>query len=73
MGFFVVQWPIPDLLKFVVIALTSFAIIMILYEFLVRRTTVLRFLFGMKPLPKAPAARPQEAALASRPGSQPTA
>lgn len=72
MRFFVVQWPIPDLLKFVVIALTSFAIIMILYEFLVRRTTVLRFLFGMKP-PKAPAAQPQEAALASRPGSQPTA
>lgn len=55
-GYFVVQWAIPDLLKFGVIAVSSFTVIMVLYEFLVRRNNVLRFLFGMKPL--RPAARP---------------
>ena len=52
-GFFVVQWPIPDLVKFVVIAILSFAIIMLLYEFLIRRFNLLRFLFGMRPLKRA--------------------
>lgn len=42
--------PIPDLLKWLVIASTSFVTIMALYEFVVRRVNVLRFLFGMKPL-----------------------
>jgi len=49
-GYFVVQWAIPDLLKWVIILPASFAIIMVLYEFLVRRFNVMRFLFGMKPL-----------------------
>jgi peptidoglycan/LPS O-acetylase OafA/YrhL len=57
-GFFVVQWAIPDLLKWAIILVASFAIIMVLYEFLVRRFNVMRVLFGMKPLPKAPTAQP---------------
>jgi glucan biosynthesis protein C len=57
-GYFVVQWAIPDLLKWAIILLVSFPIIMLLYEYLVRRFNVTRFLFGMKLLPKAPAARP---------------
>jgi hypothetical protein len=57
-GYFVVQWAIPDLLKWGIILLVSFSIIMLLYEFLVRRFDVMRFLFGMKPRRKAPAARP---------------
>jgi len=48
-GYFVVQWTIPDLLKWLIIAPTSFILIMVLYEFAVRRVNVLRFLFGMKP------------------------
>lgn len=48
-GYFVVQWPIPDLVKWLIIAPTSFAIIVALYEFAVRRVNVLRVLFGMKP------------------------
>jgi glucan biosynthesis protein C len=47
-GFFVVRWAIPDLAKFVVIAASSFAIIVAIYEFSVRRCNVMRFLFGMK-------------------------
>jgi peptidoglycan/LPS O-acetylase OafA/YrhL len=60
-GYFVVQWNIPALIKWVIIVLGSFPIIMLLYEFLVRRFNVMRFLFGMKPRPKPPVAQPQEA------------
>ena len=72
-GYFVVQWAIPDLLRWVIVLVVSFPIIMAVYEFLVRRYNVMRFLFGMKPLPKAPAAQPQEAAPASGPGMLPSA
>jgi peptidoglycan/LPS O-acetylase OafA/YrhL len=72
-GYFIVQWAIPDLLKWAVILVISFPLIMVLYEFLVRRFNVMRFLFGMKPLPKAPVAQPQEAAPASGAGTMPTA
>ena len=51
-GYFVVQWDIPGLLKWFIILPVSFIIIMVLYEFLVRRFNVMRVLFGMKPLPK---------------------
>ncbi|MBI5564141.1 MAG: hypothetical protein HY870_04545, partial [Chloroflexi bacterium] len=49
LGFFVVRWATPDVLKFLIIVLISFAVSMCLYEFLVRRFNWLRFLFGMKP------------------------
>jgi peptidoglycan/LPS O-acetylase OafA/YrhL len=52
LGYFVVRWPLPDGVKWLIIAPMSLAIIMALYEFLVRRSNVLRFLFGMKPLLK---------------------
>jgi hypothetical protein len=51
-GYFIVQWSIPDALKWAFILVTSFAIIMTLYECLIRRINVLRFLFGMKLLPR---------------------
>lgn len=52
-GFYIVQWPIPGALKFVLIGTISFAIVIALYEFLVRRSNLLRFLFGMKTRPPA--------------------
>jgi peptidoglycan/LPS O-acetylase OafA/YrhL len=64
-GYFVVQWAIPDLLKWVIILAASFPIIMILYEFLVRRFNLMRFLFGMKLRPKAPVVLPRETAAGS--------
>jgi glucan biosynthesis protein C len=63
-GYFVVQWAIPDLLKWLIIVPVSFVIIMTLYEFVVRRFNVMRVLFGMKPLKHA-------ASVATRP-AQPT-
>jgi glucan biosynthesis protein C len=72
-GYFVVQWAIPDLLKWATILVISFPIIMVLYEFLVRRFNIMRFLFGMKLKPKAPIAQPQEAMAPSLPGRLPPA
>ena len=60
-GYFVVQWAIPDLLRWAIILVASFAVIMVLYEFLVRRFNAMRFLFGMKPRPRVPAVQPEEA------------
>jgi glucan biosynthesis protein C len=63
-GYLVVRWAIPDLLKFVVIAVSSFAIIMALYELLVRRLNIIRVLFGMKWRTRQPVAQPGEALVA---------
>jgi hypothetical protein len=56
LGYFVLHWPIPDWLKFFALLLSSFGLTTILYEFLVRRNTILRILFGMKGLPSSQAA-----------------
>ena len=58
-GYFVVQWNIPGLLKWAIILPVSFVIIMALYEFLVRRFNVMRILFGMKALPRTSALQPK--------------
>jgi peptidoglycan/LPS O-acetylase OafA/YrhL len=47
-GFYVLNWAIPDLAKWAIILISSFVIIMTLYELIVRRFNVMRFLFGMK-------------------------
>jgi len=51
-GFFVVQWRMPAVAKWLVIAPVSFVLVMGIYELLVRRINALRFLFGMKVLRK---------------------
>jgi glucan biosynthesis protein C len=48
-GFYVVQWDLGIWPKYFIIALSSFVVIMVIYEVLVRRIKILRFLFGMKP------------------------
>jgi glucans biosynthesis protein C len=47
-GFYVVPWALPIAAKYLIISTTSFIVIMAIYEFLVRRIGVLRFLFGMR-------------------------
>jgi len=49
-GYYIIRWPIAAPLKFVIIAVLSFAAIMALYELFVRRFNAMRFLFGMRPL-----------------------
>jgi hypothetical protein len=48
-GWYVIPWDIGMLPKYLIIAAASFALIMCLYEVLVRRFGVARFLFGMRP------------------------
>jgi hypothetical protein len=50
LAFFIVRWAIPDGLKFMLILTGSFVIVLGLYEVLVRRSNLLRVLFGMKPV-----------------------
>ena len=49
-GFFVVQWAAGVLPKYLVIAVCSLVVTIALYDLVVRRTNVTRFLFGMKPM-----------------------
>jgi hypothetical protein len=61
-GFFVVQWAASVPVKYGLILVASVAVTAALYDLLVKRLNVLRFLFGMKPLKKkraeAPSVRP---------------
>jgi glucan biosynthesis protein C len=52
LGFYVVQWQAGVLVKLLTIMVGSFAITTALYDLVVRRTNVTRFLFGMRPLKK---------------------
>ena len=54
LDYFVLPLPIPDPLKFIVVGVSAFTIVVTLYWFVVKRVNVLRFLFGMKPLKPAP-------------------
>ena len=51
-GWFAIRWNIGILPKYFIIAVTSFALIMALYEGIVRRFNPTRFLFGMRPKKK---------------------
>jgi glucans biosynthesis protein C len=47
-GFYVVQWEVPTLVKYLVISFTALVATLVLYDVGVRRTAVTRVLFGMK-------------------------
>ena len=55
-GWFVIRWNMGILPKYLIIAVISFALIMVLYELLVKPFNGVRFLFGMRPK-KKPSAR----------------
>jgi hypothetical protein len=59
LGYFVVQTDLPAWLKYGITSLSSFIVIVGLYELLVRRWNVLRVLFGMKPAARLAVERPQ--------------
>lgn len=48
-GYYVIQWDVNALVKFLVISLASLAITLIVYDIAVRRAAATRFLFGMRP------------------------
>ncbi len=47
-GYYIVAWEIHDTLKWGLIFILSFIVIIVLCSFLIRRSNLLRFLFGMK-------------------------
>lgn len=47
-GWFVIQGELSIPVKYIIISITSFALIIGLYEFLIKRINALRFLFGMR-------------------------
>jgi len=60
-GYYVLHWKTGVLLKFLVTAVGALILTVVLYDLVVRRTNVTRFLFGMKPkarrvAPQVPAA-----------------
>lgn len=52
-------WDVSIPLKYLILSTSAFAVIMLLYELLIRRINALRFLFGMQLLPRGhPVAQP---------------
>lgn len=51
-GFFVIQWEMDLYLKFGLICIASTILTFLVYDILVRRLNITRYLFGMKPLKK---------------------
>ena len=47
-GFFIINWSTPVFAKYLFLSMTSFAIIILIYEYVVRRLGFMRFLFGLK-------------------------
>jgi len=47
-GFYIVQWQVSALVKYLVISLSSLIVTLVLYDIGIRRTRLTRFLFGMK-------------------------
>jgi hypothetical protein len=47
-GYYVVQWRAGIAVEFLTITILSFSATIVVYEILVKRTKVTRFLFGMK-------------------------
>lgn len=49
-GFYVVRWNVGVMEKFFIISTTTLIATIALYELLIRRNNVARFLFGLKPI-----------------------
>jgi glucan biosynthesis protein C len=58
-GWYVLPWDMGNLAKFLIIALVSFPLILLLYEVFVRHIGFMRFLFGMAPKKERPAQEPR--------------
>ncbi len=47
-GYFIIPWELGIVAKLILIATSSFAAIMAIYEYVIRRFNIVRFLFGLK-------------------------
>jgi glucan biosynthesis protein C len=51
LGYVIRTWDVSIGVKYLILSVTAFTVIMLVYEFAVRRFNLLRFLFGMHPQP----------------------
>jgi hypothetical protein len=51
LGYVIRAWDMSIGVKYLILSVTAFSVIMLVYEFAVRRFNPLRFLFGMHPQP----------------------
>lgn len=54
LDYFILPLQIPAPLKFIVVGISAFTLVIALYQLVVKRVNVLRFLFGMKPQRPSP-------------------
>ena len=47
-GFYIASWDVGVIMKYLILSTVSFALIIALYDLVIKRVKVLRFLFGMK-------------------------
>jgi hypothetical protein len=48
-GFFVLQWQVSTTVQYFVIVISTLVVTLLIYDLIVRRTKLTRFLFGMRP------------------------
>jgi peptidoglycan/LPS O-acetylase OafA/YrhL len=48
LGYYIVQWPMNFVLKFIILTVLSVIFILFLYHFIIRKNRLTRFLFGVK-------------------------
>lgn len=51
-GYYIVQWPIPVYLKFILLVIICFGAVTVIYHWLIRPFIITRVLFGLKPREK---------------------
>jgi len=59
-GWLVIRWDLGILLKYLIVAVVSFPLILLLYELFVRRSGAVRFFFGMRPLRRESKKKPSK-------------
>jgi len=52
LGFYIASWDVGIIMKYLILSTVSFALIIVIYDLVIKRVKVLRFLFGMKSKPR---------------------
>lgn len=52
LGYYVVQWPVPDTLKFIVLVAGCFTSVFLIYQWIIKPFMLTRILYGLKPKEK---------------------
>lgn len=51
-GYYIVQWPVPDAVKFFLLVVCCFSAVVLIYNFLIKPFILTRILYGLKPRDK---------------------